>query len=737
VIHKAAKHVTKKATRKKKHAARKTVAKKKIIRRTTRSNVTLTAVDDTPVLTPNTPYVTREVSLKDMGFRKGILLEGATVYHSRVFFFPAPMDSRISHGALRLLFRTSPNLNELANLRVSVNDIPYRQVNLSEVRGMNQMEVMLPSSAFQGNVVKVTVNAVLPVSDDRCLDDRLNDIFLHILPESALSVSYQPVEKSIRDAWRMLPQHVTLSLSQGQLSQEQFASALAIMAMLMDHGKKVRITRLPEIGDIIVAPHQSIDQISYPSQIKHDQGELMAGASSIPTGENNLSLVRFSTHPSIVLSEPYDVQPMYLLDDTWNMLAAADRYRVFQPDKLRAHSNLLGTNSDEDYYSLPLSKLGMNTDPKFLSREVSWEVDVNPFSLPLGTSPDFINLDIIAPVRWEKDPTYELYVFLNDVLVQSARLEDSGLKQRFIVNLPSEYQKQFNKIRVVVQHDIETGDCRGVVPNDYVQIMPDSGLVVKKDTGEAPEKFSDLSHYLQGGFNTYLNSDYLNRPETVLPMLARLAADFPLVIDHSRLHFISDGNALETDEPFVVIGRFALGDSIDAPLHFDRGRVKILAPNGESYFDVENMSGISVAEIVKSSSAYGLWVIPADSAGKQVEGRLDLSEDDVAFIDASGVLSTLSSSEPTLAQVYYPDTEDWFSVLGKYRFWLMVLLWLLLTMVVVYLYRMSRMNKQAREQDDADYQAEEARMQGDKAAHMHESHTLHSGDSLDHLNEKR
>ncbi|PJA31883.1 MAG: hypothetical protein CO187_06975, partial [Zetaproteobacteria bacterium CG_4_9_14_3_um_filter_53_7] len=106
-------------------------------------------------------------------------------------------------------------------------------------------------------------------------------------------------------------------------------------------------------------------------------------------------------------------------------------------------------------------------------------------------------------------------------------------------------------------------------------------------------------------------------------------------------------------------------------------------------------------------------------------------------IDSMGVIKTLNSREPSLAQVYYPDVEDWFDVLGKYRFWLMVLLWFLLTMVVVYLYRMSRANKVAREEDDALYQAEEARMQGTSAAHMHDDYTVHPGDSLDHLDEKR
>jgi len=219
--------------------------------------------------------------------------------------------------------------------------------------------------------------------------------------------------------------------------------------------------------------------------------------------------------------------------------------------------------------------------------------------------------------------------------------------------------------------------------------------------------------------------------------MARLAADFPLIIDHTRLHFMNAGDVLEPEGPFVAVGHFTLSDDIEAPVRFDRGRVKITAPNGESYFDVDQLSKVTIAQIARSSMAYGLWIAPSDAEDLSNIERLKLSDDDVAFIDSYGVVKTLDSSEPTLAQVYYPDVEDWFDVLGKYKFWLMVLLWFLLTLVVVYLYRMSRMNKMAREEDDAMYQTEEDQMQGDHAAHLHEDHTIHPGDELDHLNEKR
>ncbi|MFQ5519212.1 MAG: cellulose biosynthesis cyclic di-GMP-binding regulatory protein BcsB [Mariprofundus sp.] len=545
---------------------------------------------------PETPFVTRKVSLGDMGFKKGVMFEGSDV-HSRTFFFPAPMDSRITHGTFRLLFRSTSNLHDMANIRVTVNDIPYRQVSLPGDEAMHEMDVLLPASAFKGKLVKVTVHAGLPVTENRCFDERLTDIFLHIMPQTSLTISYQPVEKSIRDAWRLLPQDVTLSLSEGQLSKEQFASTLAVMALLVDNGRKVTITRLPEIGDIVIAPKLTIETLVNQKRLKTDKGNVIADMDKALDHVSNLALVRFPNRTSIVVTDPYDVQPMYMLDEAWQVLGASDHYRVYRPDNLQAHGNLIGTEGDAGYFSLPLSKLGMNTDAKYLKRETSWQTVINPFALPLGTEPDFLNINVVAPVRWENDPTYELYVFLNDVLVKSARLENNGLKQHFTVNLPNEYQKQYNDIRVVVQHDVDGGDCRGVMPHDYVQITPDSALVVKKISGDAPEKFSDLSRYFLAGFDTYLETSYLDNPEQVLHLMARLAADFPLVIDHSRLHFMDAEDVLQPENPFVAVGHFALGENIEAPVRFDRGRVKIESPDGESYFDVNQLSKVTVTEI--------------------------------------------------------------------------------------------------------------------------------------------
>ncbi len=684
---------------------------------------------------PIAPYVVRQWSLKDLGFRRGVMFEGTAAAHAHTFFFNSPLDSRITGGTFRLMYRASPNLNELSTIRISVNDVPYRQVGAPKDDAPHEVNVTLPASAFKGEVVKITIRSTLLVSEDRCFDDRINGTFLHVMPGSSLKISYRPVEKSIRDAWRLLPSKVTISIPAGRLSRDQFASTLAIMELLVENGKKVQIQRLPIVGDIVVAPKGSIDALVSQRRWSMTQGQpaLQVGKSFDAAG--NIALIRFANRSAIAITDPYDVQPMYLLNDEWKLIGAGQHYRVYKPDNLRAQFELL--DNDSDYYSLPLSRMGLETGPRYITRETSWQTVIAPFALPSGTRPDFLNLNVIAPVHWEKDPSFEMYVFLNDVLVKSARLENTGLKQNFTVNLPQEYQQQYNNIRIIMQHDVEQGDCRGVMPHDFIQIAPDSALVVKKDETTDPVKFSDLARYFSQGFDVYLESSYLDNPERVLQLLARLAADFPLSIDYSRLFFTGRSDVLEPENPFVAVGRFTLGDDIEAPVRFDSGRVKILSPGGESYFDVNLLPHITIAEIAKTSSSYGLWVNPSDVAGLPVLEKLSLSEDDVAFIDSLGVIKTMDSSQPSLAQVYYPDVEDWFDTLGKYRFWLMILLWFLLTMIVVYLYRMSRSNRRAREIDDSRYREDEFERQGDHAAHMREDGTTRPGHALDHLDEKK
>jgi hypothetical protein len=652
----------------------------------------------------------RTITLDDMGFRKGHVFKGSQGGHAQNFYFKTPMDSSVRGGVFRLSYRASNMPYTMSNITVYVNDIPLTRIDVKADNLVHEFAVVLQRSMFRDGMIKVSIQSGTLVNENRCLDIRAGGGFLHILPSTALDITYSSIDKSIRDAWRMMPPKVVVSLPAGNLDASQFAAVMSVMELLTSAGKEVVIKRLPEIGDIVVAPKGDI------VAVLNQQGKrLRKGFTELKTGDvfrtstDNLNLIKSGNMVSIAVSEPYDVQPLYLIDGRWELLAAGRHYDINKPDRfysLRAlpkgPSSKGGSltpvpteDSDSQHYSMPLYQL--DTSPHYISNETVWSTTLSPHDLPSGTRLEMLSLSIIAPVRWEADPTYELYVFLNDVLVLSKRLENDGTKHNYSVPLPVEYQQQYNNLRFVVQHDIETGDCRGTIPNDFVQITPDTSIIVKKTDSE-PTKFSGLALYFSSGFDTFIADKYLSDPENALHLISRVVSDLPLDMNYSRLHFVKEGETLNPDGPFVAFGNFNL-DKLDAPVRMDQGGVQIRDKDGQTFFDVNILPKITIAQIVNASSSYGLLVIPSELIRHDFNEKLRLIEGDVAFIDAHGVLLHIDSKQPTLAEVYYPDVKDWFAVLGAYRFWLLGLLWFLLSLAIVYLFRLSRRQRPGDDHD--------------------------------------
>ncbi|WP_171966438.1 cellulose biosynthesis cyclic di-GMP-binding regulatory protein BcsB [Mariprofundus micogutta] len=628
----------------------------------------------------------RTVTLEDLGYRKGHTFRGSQAGHVQDFYFKTPMDSSVRGGVFRLSYRASPMLHGLSNIRVFVNDVPLTQIVAKSDNLRHEDAIVLPASMFRGGMVKVSVESGTLVDKNLCLDIRSGGGFLHILPDTAMDITYSSIDRSIRDTWRMLPHTVSVSLPAGKLDAAQFAAAMSVMELLTNAGRKIDIKRLPEVGNIVIASKSDIV-----AEFNRRGARLKKGFVKLKNGDvfrtptDNLNLVKSGGMVSLAVSEPYDVQPLYLIDGQWEQLAAGRHYDINKPDyfySLRA----LPKDSNSEYFTMPLHQL--NTEPHYVARETVWSTTLSPHDLPSGTRLDMLSLNIVAPVRWDADPTYELYAFLNNVLVFSKRLENDGAKHNYSIPLPVEYQQQYNNLRFVVQHDIVSGDCFGIMPTDFVQITPDTSIIVKA-TDTEPTKFSGLSQYFSSGFDTVIAEKFLSDPENALHLISRMAADLPIMMDYSRVSFVKESEAIDPSGPFVAFGNFNL-DNIDAPVRMDKGPVEIRDKDGQSFFSLNVLPKITVAEIVNGSSAQGLLVIPSTQAQHDFSEKLRLIEGDVAFIDAHGVTLHINSKQPTLAEVYYPDTKDWFAVLGEYRFWLLGLLWFLLSLAVVYLFRIAR-----------------------------------------------
>lgn len=644
-------------------------------------------VEATAPVEPRASYTTA-VSIDDLGYVEGFTFQGGTTVHGHTFAFPGPRDTAIDSARFLLVYRASPMLNELANVRVSVEGVPVRGRQLSRDGGLYRLAVPIPAESFRDGGVDVTVQAALPTSDDRCMDERLGAGYLHILPQSGMTLDLAGRPGSLRDAWALLPETVTVSLPRGRLSERAFMAAWAAVDMLYRQGHEVRFARLPELGHVVLGARTAI-AAALAAYFPEDEEEASRRADRALAAEGkDVFLVSEPEAAFIALSAPFDVRPAYLLGGKWLPLAAGRRYGLQPLQHPIGNGGLPVQPSGNDVHSLPLSNLGLDTGRRFIGSRTEWQVVVAPGDLPPQATPEHMSLKVIAPVRTTKNG-YELYVYLNDVLLRAKRLEPSGRFQELTLSLPRQYQKQVNRIRLVVQRDGVEGDCLGAPESFPIQIAPDSSLVVKRDTAP-PARFAELSRYLGDGFDVFLAARFLRSPDA-LRLVGRLSADFPLQVDFDRVRFVGAQGAVQPRSPFIALGDMTL-EGVMTPVSFDQGAVRVVDGRGNTLLDADSLPGLAVAQLVRAdnSGLHGLWVRTAAGKPLPTMGELNFSQDDVAFVDHSGVVLTLDSDAPSLAKVHYPDITTWLDLLAAYRFWILALAWLALTLAVIYLYRKSR-----------------------------------------------
>lgn len=623
-----------------------------------------------------------ETTIAELGHQNGLLFEGAQPSHSRTIFFPIPRDAAVGSGVLRVQFKASPILNQSSNLRIYVNGTPRAVARLAA--GDGQLSVPLAKADLKDGYVKVAFKSALLVSDDRCLDERINGSFLHILPQTSVAVALNAQVSSLRGAWALLPNRVSISLPQGELAPEVYAAAWSLGNLLLKEGKQVAFARLPDIGDVAVAPAGEIRaalEKLYPNRgvavAAEDQTSVV-----IPEGKFNAAVFRVADRRIVALTEPFDVKPFYLLTSRWLSLAAAQKYQVFPAVEAKSEA--------KDRYQLNLSDLGLDLETRHLARQVEWSAVVSPDQLPAGYMPERLDLEVVSTPGTAEHPAM-FYIYVNEVLQKAVRLANDGQRERISLALPKGALKRHNTFRFVAQRENIQGDCRGDATHYPIQLMPESALTVGRQT-VVPREFADLGLYFAGGFDTYLPKAFLQHPEQSLGFLARLSTDQALRVDYKRLTFYDAKTVLKPTQPFVALGRPNI-DLSYSPVRFDQGRIQVVDGKGGKLLDVDQLPGIVAAQIVTSGNVHGLWVAPAHPDGFGTVADIQLERDDVAFADASGILLSLDSREPGIARVAYPETKSWFEIMDQYRFWLLALAWLGLTVFVVYLFRKARQHR--------------------------------------------
>lgn len=605
--------------------------------------------------------VTHEETLAGLGFPAGIAMLNPT--QPRDIFYHGTDGVEASNGKLHVDLTLSVQNFSYAFAQVLVNDVPRFSRNLGGQDMTVPVDVDLTPAELMQPFIKVTVRFGGRLTDDRCYDWRTNGSYITVGPASGVRYTYMADRVSTIDgAWSVLPRRVIVQLPGGALTSQLYRAAWQLGATLQRGGHAVTFSNAPaaatdSVGVAIVAPKEQLASLGAP---------VANGA--------NIVVARVNGRATLVVTDTFPAAQ--LLGESWRHVAQGDQARVVAS---RAQRDVVLSNS-----SLSFEQLGLGSVQRDLALRAEWSFPFSVRDLSPNMIPARVNLDVVTGLSPDVQGTVG-QVFVNDVLVRSTSINETGKPQRIAVDIPRRLLNVDNTLRLVVQRkeanslEPRTGECRALPAPVPAEVLATSTIDGAK-LGDLTQ-FMELPAALRGGFDVYLPKASLGDPTGTLPFLARLGSDVLPMADVGDVMFYDGTQPPDPKRLFVMIATPG-GVKADGPARFENARLVIDGPKTQPVLDVAGRLNSTMFEIARVGGNRGLVIVPLGGA-LPAPPSLGLSNGDLAFASASGV-------DLVVDRRAGPNALQEGGLLGAYRYWIYAAVALLVAIALVYLLRRAR-----------------------------------------------
>ncbi|HEX3867399.1 MAG TPA: hypothetical protein VHV78_11635, partial [Gemmatimonadaceae bacterium] len=326
------------------------------------------------------------------------------------------------------------------------------------------------------------------------------------------------------------------------------------------------------------------------------------------TDSGNVRLLRYTQggaqHVGVAISGDSTTAAASMLGAAWSPLGNAAFVTVHQ-----ANATLARAENDPTFDDLHIGDL-----QHVLGIETTWRIGLDVRDLPPGRVPTHLDLRLASAPNTNRR-SIVVFVFWNGTLVRSADMPADGLPQSLAVDIPPDLVATRNEIRVTMQRHLDVGGgCVLLDAGLPAQIMPSSRIV----TGTASpslEAFDGVAARLSNSSSLLLPNDALDHPDRYLPMLVGVGRAFWTGPRSPRPVFYgSSAPALPTGA-FILVGSPA-NTTIDSPVSERSGRLTIRRKDTrDTILDIADMSGWSIAQVVKWNGQVGVQLLPATADG--------------------------------------------------------------------------------------------------------------------------
>lgn len=608
-------------------------------------------------------------SLYEMGFTQGNTFEGASSEHEFTVYFPMTWDTIPKSGIIKFRFKTSALPNAVSSYRVEVNDHMVYSSKLSQEATLSGLDIPISPGDLKIGYIKLTVRASIMPDDLRCFDEHVYALhYFQVLPETRLELGGLDYNvSSVRGVWSLLPKEVTIAIP-----QDPSANIMRVILQASTHlhksGRILNFVRLPAMGQVAIA--ERADLVKWLASTPGAPKDVLKDGA-------NLAVVHREARglPNIiVLTEAATDRDMQLLARDWRKVTLAGEYIEVTPSSVDDRKNRI----------FPVTEMGMNDAPRNILRTAEWRFFAGLPQVPGDMRIKALHLNVVAPPS--KDRNNErllLFVYVNGVLQEVQPVEDTGKTQKFKFTVANYSQwVGRNYIKIVAQR-FAPRDCLNSLASYQMQITRDSTIEFEH-FDVIPAIFNDLHPYYARGFDLFIDRryftvDHLNLLTTVLSNQKYDLSNFKVIEYDGSTPFNPTG-------PFMIYGRPKIVLD-DMTVRFDRGPIEVQTDDKHALLSVQKLPGISIAQVVRHHKFGGMWLSPTEDNVFSGVKEYFLEQGDTSFADPEGEVLNMKTRQMNRAKVAYPEFLDFFGKLGRYRFWLVAIGWMMLGLVIVLAYR--------------------------------------------------
>jgi len=628
--------------------------------------VQLAQADETALSSQRAVHST---SLAQLGYPAGIFFAENTLPQRYSLLFQLPETMEPEGGLLRFFYRGASVQAAKRTFVISINGQRTAHLLLRLDGATHALTLPIAAEELKGGQLKVELEPVALGSAASCRRGRVTEERVRILSNSYLQVTYQRSPTTLRDYWLTLPGEVRLSLPAGAIDEPLFASALKWVALLQRHWHKVRIIRLPKLGDVVLASRSEINQ----SLAKQKPSGTTKGLRW--NGKENVGLLGDGGKNLMVITSPYPSARRFA--DEWPRLGSV------------ATLDTQAASTRDERREVMLSAFDIdNSETVFRGRQ-QWRGTVTPWKLPPGTRP-------VAAVVYLKMPkalageVRRLYVHLNGRLVTSDLLESDRKRQQ--IKVPFRQLQANNIYRMEIEVLSSAREwCTVAADGPLIGIDAASRLLLK-DEDRKVSALAALPTAYGGGFDLIVPQESRNRAERYLPLLGTLLNGLAIAQADYRLRFFAKGKAPQPARNFMMVS-METPPQLDLPLRLDRGKVALIDRQGAVLIDDAKLRESLILQAARSGDHGGLWLYPGEQeGGPDIDTGLLGSADLLLYTKTHGTLS-INTNQAGMVHIRYLDTPRWFESLYKERRLWLLGAWVLLTLAMLYLYLVSRRHR--------------------------------------------